>query len=102
MTTPDETNPTQPAIEVAMSADPKSWHGPVADLRASDSRHDARLTTLESGFVRLEQKTDAQTAILGEIKGLLQNPKARWILLALAAAAYVWAKKSGVPIPFLE
>jgi hypothetical protein len=102
--TPLSQQAAEPVVEP-----PKSWTGRVeklesADARheAADARHDARLSALEGGFARVEQKVDALTALSGEIKGLLTSPKFRWIALALAAAAYTYAKAHGVKIPFLE
>lgn len=95
--------------QAAEPAEPPSWSGPVTALQdavarhdAADAKHDQRLANLETGFARIEQKVDGLTVVAGEIKGLLHSPKARWIILTIAGAAYVYAKAHNVKIPFLE
>ena len=90
---------TPMSFKAAEPADPPSWSGPVKALQDADARHDSRLSSLETGFARLEQKTDVQTVMLGEIKGALaaaaRDPRMRIAIALLFMAFTAWMAKHG-------
>lgn len=98
----DDTSPTPLSQQAAPSADPPSWHGPVKALQEADMKHDARLTSLETGFARLEQKTDAQTVMLGRIEGALasaaKNPRVQAVLTGLFLLFLAWLAQHGIKV----
>lgn len=108
----DETTDTPPAIEVAPVNDPPSWHAPVAGLTDRVAKLEVAAVATNKKLDTIESKTDAQTLMLGEIKGFIfgaaktaaENPWLRRLAIALATAFVValiaWLGQHGIEVKF--
>lgn len=109
--------PTPLSQQAAKPSDPPSWHAPVADLNnrvMALEKTQATIITgqaefraeVAAGFKTVNDKTDLQNVVLGEIRGALKNPLFRQLALVLFGALYIryrpWLHAHGIKIPFLE
>jgi hypothetical protein len=100
----DDTNDTPRAIEVAPVTDdgPPSWHAPVTELKGRVTKLEAGQVAVNKKLDTIEAKTDAQTIMLGEIRGALtaagKNPWVRAFMIALAVGLAGWLSRHGIKV----
>lgn len=94
--TPLSQQAAEPIVE------PPSWHGPVTELTGRVTKLEVAAVATNAKLDAIEKKTDAQTVMLGEIKGAVgaaaKNPWVRAFLVALALAAIAWLGKHGIKV----
>ena len=101
MTAPDD-NPTPLSQEAAPITDPPSWHGPVTELSGRVTKLEIAAVATNKKLDTIEAKTDAQTIMIGEIRGAVvkaaSNPLVKALLTGLILAFLAWLSRHGVKV----
>lgn len=100
----DDTTPTPKSQAAAEPApdDKPSWHVPVAELTGRVTKLEVAAVATNSKLDAIEKKTDAQTVILSEIRGVVMsaasNRYVRAISIGIALLALAWLAKHGIKV----
>lgn len=99
----NEVKDTPLSQQAATDPDAKpSWHGPVTELTGRVTKLEVAAVATNSKLDAIEKKTDAQTVILSEIRGVVMsaasNRYVRAISIGIALLMLAWLAKHGIKV----